>query len=227
LTLNGNWNNTLTLHAENSTVNLGGTFTLATLGTFTRSGGTVNLTGTLDDTGTSLALDTTTGSWQLNGGTIRNGAVTATAGSALIIPVGSSATLAGVVLSTDVVVQNLATLTIVNGLTLNAVLTLASAPNPSTLVFHGTQTLAGNGQVLFGGNNVYNYAYADAGTLTIGPNVIVHGASGTLGNSSLPLINQGTISADIAGGTITIHANPFTNTGTTNQLNGGKLLINP
>ena len=48
----GGWTNTGTITATNSTVNLGGLFTLAGLGMFNHNGATVNLTGTLDDTGT-------------------------------------------------------------------------------------------------------------------------------------------------------------------------------
>ena len=51
LSLSGTWNNSGTITSSNSTVNLGGTFTLANLGTFNRSGGTVNVTGTLNNTG--------------------------------------------------------------------------------------------------------------------------------------------------------------------------------
>ena len=50
----------------------------ADLGTLNRSGGTVNLTGTLTNTGT-LSLDATSGSWVLYGGEIVGGTV-ATAG---------------------------------------------------------------------------------------------------------------------------------------------------
>ena len=42
------WTNLGTISATDSTVNLGGLFTLGGLGTFTHSGGSVNLTGTLD-----------------------------------------------------------------------------------------------------------------------------------------------------------------------------------
>ena len=51
LTLTDTWDNDGTLTANDSTVNLGGAFTLAELGTFNRTGGTVNLTGTLDNSG--------------------------------------------------------------------------------------------------------------------------------------------------------------------------------
>ena len=36
----------------------------------------MNLTGTLDNTGTTLALDATTGSWNLAGGTLKGGTLT-------------------------------------------------------------------------------------------------------------------------------------------------------
>jgi len=61
--------------------------------------------------------------------------------------------------------------------------------------------------------------------LTIGSGFTIHGASGIVRDSAVPLINQGTISADVAGGTITIHGSPFTNTGTVEAKNGGLLAM--
>jgi hypothetical protein len=71
LNLLGSWSNTGTINVTDTTVNLGSNFTLATLGTLTRSGGTINITDTLDNTGTNLALDASTGDWLLHGGNIR------------------------------------------------------------------------------------------------------------------------------------------------------------
>ena len=65
LTLNGSWNNASTITETNATLNLGGSFTQATLGTFSNTGGTVNITGTLSG---GLALNATTGSWTLTSG---------------------------------------------------------------------------------------------------------------------------------------------------------------
>jgi hypothetical protein len=132
----------------------------------------------------------------------------------------------GVTLNRDLSIPS-GLLIVTNGLTLNGVLTLTSDSFPATLRLTGTQTLAGTGQVVFTGTNQPGSVLPVGGTLTIGAGITVHGALGIVGDSSLPLINQGTISADVAGGTITIRANPFTNTGTTNQLNGGKLVVNP
>ena len=64
-----------TITATDGTVNLGGQFTSAGLGTFNRTGGAVNVTGTLDNTNATLTLDTTTGSWNLAGGTIKGGVI--------------------------------------------------------------------------------------------------------------------------------------------------------
>ena len=77
------WSDQGTITATSRTVNLGGSFTLVALGIFPRSGGTVNLTGTLDNTGTTLVLDATTGSWNLATGTLKGGTLATLDGTAL------------------------------------------------------------------------------------------------------------------------------------------------
>ena len=58
-----------------SSVNLGGTFSNAALGSFDNiAGGFLNLTGTLSNSGT-LAFSAATGSMRLNGGTLSGGTV--------------------------------------------------------------------------------------------------------------------------------------------------------
>ena len=106
--------------AIDSTVNLGGVFTLAGLGTFDRTGGTVNLTGTLDNTGTTLALDATTGSWNLAGGMVQNGAITEADGSELFFT-SAGGTLSNVTAggNLDLATNNNASVEIIHGLTLN------------------------------------------------------------------------------------------------------------
>ena len=85
LTLNNTWTNGGMIASNNgSTTNLGGNFSLATLGAFMNNGGTVNLNGALDNTGPPLVLDGTTGSWQMNGGSITGGSVTLMGGATLI-----------------------------------------------------------------------------------------------------------------------------------------------
>src|SRR5207253_3773479 len=83
LKLAGSWSNTGTVRETASTLTLAGSFTAASLNPpgFSLTGGTVNLTGTLDNTGNNLALDDTLGSWTVTGGTIKGGTLS-TSGSA-------------------------------------------------------------------------------------------------------------------------------------------------
>ncbi len=94
------WSNTGTISAVNSTVSLGGQFTLAALGTFNRTAGTVNLVGTLNNTGTTLALNATTGSWNLLGGTLIGGTLSESGGAELVFT-SSGGTLDGVTAASD------------------------------------------------------------------------------------------------------------------------------
>jgi len=62
--------------------------------------------------------------------------------------------------------------------------------------------------------------------------MVVRGKSGTLGQPVFAggnnrLINQGLISADVAGGTLTIRPSQFENSGTLRELNGGKIIVIP
>src|SRR5207302_1461917 len=75
--VNTNWTNTGTLRPATSTLNLGGSFNTADIQNshLTRSTGTVNLTGTVTNTGSTLTLDDTIGSLNLIAGTIVGGTV--------------------------------------------------------------------------------------------------------------------------------------------------------
>ena len=82
---------------------------------------------------------------------------------------------------------------------------MAAAAGSST----GAGSLTGNGTVLFGasGNNgLYNGSNFTGvgGALTIGSGITIHGQSGQLYNNYAngSIVNQGTINADTAGGTI-------------------------
>ncbi len=233
------WSNAGTINASNSTVNLGGPITLASLGAFTRSGGTVNLTGTLDNTAKTLAFTPATGSWNLVGGTITGGTISSTGGAVLVLT-GNGGTLAGVTIAAGTAVDATqfydANATITGGLTLNGTLNLGKADTSTfgQLYFSGTQTLgtSGTGTILFGGNpNNALYAHGDGGgnpaTLTIASGITIHGNKGTIGGyyGSDSIVNDGTINADVAGGTITV-SGTFTNKGTLKKSNGGMLIIN-
>ena len=229
LTLDDNWDNDGTVTANNSTVNLDGTFTQADLGTFTRTGGTVNLMGVLDNTGETLTFDAATGSWRLVGGTVLGGTVEFADGESLMTTSNGNSTFDGVILNSDLTMGNNQFLRIDNGLTLNAVLTLNSGVNLTDLRFNpGDQTLGGTGEVVLAGtasNSRLLVGLGGAMTLTIGADIEVHG-KGSISHSSLAsVINNGTISADVSGQTLTISTNGFTNNGTAEAINGAHLNI--
>ena len=234
VTLNGNWTNAgIITTSNNATLNLGGAFTRAGLGAFLRSGGTVNLTGTL--TG-GLPLDAGTGSWNLMGGTIQGGRVDESGGSVLALT-SSGGTLSGVTINGDVdgTQQIGATLTIVGGLVLNGSMSLgnASGSTYASVNFATLNTtagsLTGNGTVIFGGypsNSVRNFSNLSgaAGTLTIGPDITLRGKGGGLvniGGANSTILNQGKIYADTAGGAIIIgEGGTFLNQGLMQANNG-------
>ena len=79
----------------------------------------MNLTGALDNTGTTLAFTAATGSWNLLGGSITGGTVTEAGGAELTFT-NSGGTLAGVTFDNDLDLASLygANATVTGGLTL-------------------------------------------------------------------------------------------------------------
>src|SRR5262249_3255503 len=122
---------------------------------FWRNSGTVYLTGTLNDAGGTLALaDATTGTWNLNGGTIVGGTVTTSGGAKLVARFGG--TLDGVTLNGTLDMASFSgnSVTVKNGLTLNSTLPLGDTTFgiQGSLVFSGSQTLGGTGTIVLGSN---------------------------------------------------------------------------
>jgi len=213
--LDGDWSNpTGRLNLSGSgTFNLAGTFTPASIGTLNRSGGTINVTGFLDLSDEPLALNATTGSFQLLGGSIENGTVTAADGTGLAVPAFSAGFLDAVTLASDIQLQDGAALFVTDGLALSGGAKVIFAGDiGGALHFNGTQTLAGNGEVIFGGtaNSHAIFSQGDgtqssAAILTIGPGITVRGSQSGFIGGSLDfdgVINQGTIIAEGAGNSI-------------------------
>jgi PEP-CTERM motif len=119
---------------------------------------------------------------------------------------------------------------VTGGLTLNA--STISIGQASILAPQGTQTFSGTGTILFADSNASNRLNLEAGDLTLGAGVTVRGHTGYIGQQNFVggganLINNGTISADVGGGTITLAPNGITtNNGTLSAQNGGTLLLN-
>ena len=239
LSINGAWNSTLgsTITVNNSTLNLGGSFTQTGL-TLDRTGGTVNLVGTV--TG-NLVLDATTGAWNMAGGALHGGTLTET-GVGQLLPTSSGGTLDGMTVNGDLDLsqQNTANLTVMNNLVLNGTLSLGTADGSLFGRLYvgtygsGSQTISGNATVVFGGssnNGIYNYNNGSGAgaTLTIAPTVALRGTAGFLDNNypQATIVVQGEISAEAAGGQLRLGGTgTFIAQATASALTGGTLSIN-
>ncbi len=235
------WSNSGTITVTGSTLNLGGLFTLPGMGTFNQSANTVNLVGMLDNTGTTLALSPATGSWVLDGGTLKNGTLTETGGAELEFT--TSGTLDGVTVDGNLDLTgdssaaqpdvDVADADVIDGLVLNGTADLGNASGTTygRLFFNNNETLSGTGTVVFG-TNVWNELSGNTSwmfptTLTIGPGITVLGSGGTVGTSSL--VNEGTIIAEVTGpgpspDTIYVGSD-VTNEGTIEAMTGETLTI--
>ena len=162
------------------TLNLGGGFTTASLqlGTLTHTAGTVNITGTLDNTGATLNLGTGTGPGTLtlaSGGTIKNGTIIAATGIGVT---GSGGTLDGVTYQGILDLSpTSASVFIKDGFTGGsggATINLTGAS--SSLYAVGTETLD-NATINIGNSGNYsylrNYDSSASQVLTLGANLII------------------------------------------------------
>ncbi|HWB12490.1 MAG TPA: DUF4214 domain-containing protein, partial [Pirellulales bacterium] len=230
------WTNLGTISTTASTMNLNGAFTQAGLGTFSRdAASTVNLTGKL--TG-DVALNASTGSWNLVGGELSAG--TFSASGATLLATGQGGTLNAETLDSpiDFSTNNGATATVTGGLSLdNVTLNVGNAAGSSTsvLFFNGDQTLGATagatGIVVLGGSSSDRLIQSFGGqTLTIGSGVTIEGNDGAVGAAASTLVNQGTIDADTSGGTLVVSGTlanfaAGTLTGGTWKATGGVLLL--
>ena len=232
LAIDGAFNNTGTV-----TINAGATLelqdseTTAQLGNIIFNGGTLEISGTLDNTGQTLDVGNSTALSKLllYGGTVRGGTIR-DAGSGTVF---RGASLDGVTYegALDLSPQN-SSVTVTNGL----MATGADGTGPgaivlgsdSTIAFNDTQTFD-NATITLGygsslGEWVSYATYAAAGyanttqTLTLGPNLTINatGNYASLGGGGYgtgAVVNDGTINVGV-GNVFTVSANEFTNDGT-------------
>jgi autotransporter-associated beta strand protein len=230
---------------NNGTLNLGGGVSTSALNlpAFTRTGGTVNLTGTLDNFGTTLTLTPATGDWNLVAGTIHGGTIASTGGATLYVTNTGFPVLDGVTVAAgaivDLTTSNNITMIVKNGMVLNSTINVGKTDGSmyATMYFgdaSGSGKLLGTGTILLGGNTnngVRNdsNAIGNSGTLTLDTTIMIHGKSGLINNDypTGKIINNGTIAADVSGGTITVGGTgTISNVGTMSASNGGTLALN-
>ena len=199
----------------------------------TGAGSLLRLDTAVDNTGGTLR-STAGGVVLQNGVTVSGGNITNSGGATYQINGSGFNFLSGVTLtngSTIDMASATATGRVINGITVNGAININ---NSSLLNFEGNQTLAGAGSIVFGatGNNRVG---VDGGgkTLTVASGVTISGANGTIGPGQLvngsgnAIINNGTLSANVAGGTIAIAGLDagLTNNGTISALNGGTIAL--
>ena len=99
---------------------------------------------------------------------------------------------------------------------LNGTINLNSS---SVLTFEGTGGLSGNATIVLGNTGSSNRIGLDGnGTTTFGPGTTIRGENGTIGaavflGGTQTLVNNGTINADVSGGTINISGAALSNNG--------------
>jgi hypothetical protein len=247
------WQNQGSISETGSTVYLGGTFTMAGLGSFFRlagpGDGSLILNGTLNNSGQTLHFDSSTGSWNDGGGTINGGTISAAPGFALI-GTSQSGTLNGVTLdgtggnapSPVDLVSNSGVMGVEDGLTLaGCTVQLGNTAGTTTglLDFVGgaAQTVDGAsaaspGTILFGLGQNNSLFDNQGGTVTFGRNLTIEGSAGTIdfSNGGGPFDIQGTVLADptilnTAAGTFTLDGQNWSNHGTIEAHNGDSLVL--
>jgi hypothetical protein len=207
LTTAGTWSSGGTFLADGGTLDLGGTWTKTGVDETisVANNGVAYISAAVDNTGHSLTLDGNVGRFILTG-TVAGGSIEFLNGAVLE---GENGTLDGTTVNGNLAGRNNAnSFTVRNGLTLNGTVTLGGA-NAGQWVggmrFDGTQTITGNGVVVFGSNyyNQYNrngFSQADVGQeLTIDSGITLRGQSAYIGRDGATLINRGTIIGNVPG----------------------------
>ncbi len=256
----GDWSNTGTIEAAaGDTINLGGAFnpqdiglsTMAgvTNGAFSPDGATVNISGTINNTGNNLNFAAVIGPWNLNGAVITDGTLTVQNGAGAQDIKILNASVQNTKLGSNLIIQNNG---YSGGLTVNN-----TVANPLGLDFNGYNiTLAGsyasltfnatydrvfaayvpesvNGiinlaayQSQLNGNQIAIFNSAINSYSTSGTNYI---GGGTITNAGVVRVgSDGTLGNTVTGDTLTINSNNFTNaaSGTIAVYNGDILNFN-
>ncbi len=192
------------------------------------SGGVLLHTSTL--TNTDQVLDLTNiaddGLFRIEGGTIVGGTITGV--EHLQLASNNNNRLDGVTLEGGnlSLTNSGARARIRDGLTVNSTVTLG---NGAFLAFDNTQTLGGDGELVFSGEgNTTSVFIEQDSVLTVGPELTLRGGKANIGGAVFnggmeTLINQGRIEADLDGLTLTIQSDHFTNEGVLAAKNGGTL----
>lgn len=230
------WSNAGTIALAGGTLQFAGTVRSNQLGDIAFSYGTISLTGTLANGGTTLSLGSggTLPKLSLNG-TIQGGAITdpsgllsiGTSGAAELLGVSDTGTLG--------LTQANAYLRIYDGLTLNGTANVTGAG--AILAFQGTQAF-NNSIINLGAASgtaaidvVHDDSQAGGSTLTLGSNLRINqaGQDAAIGLATDlagdGIINSGSITGAVAGGMLILEGASFVNRGSMAVSNGDTLAL--
>jgi hypothetical protein len=230
------WSNAGEINVSGGTLVLGGAVTTAQLGRVSETQGLVVLDGTLSNAGATLALGAGASLAGLSlDGTIVGGTILDTS-SALSVGDGGTALLDGATYDgTLALTQAGAALQLRDGLALTGALDVLGAG--SEVLFLGVQTI-NDTSILLGAMSAaatiatgHWQGQSGASILSLGSSLTVTqaglladigGAASTAGDE---VVNEGTITAGFAGGTLTLSGPGFTNQGQVDVSNGETLVI--
>ena len=184
-----------------------------------------SLNTSINNAGGNINIGARSSSVLVNGITITGGTINGPA--SLTFVDSNSNVLDGVTSNTNLDLTNGSRVQLKDGLSLAAANSI-NLDNGALLAFDNSQTFA-TGTIDIGSHSAQEISVEGTSTLTISAGVLIHGASATIGNQAFvngtatPIINNGTISADVSGGTINLESSAFTNTGILSSANGGAL----
>lgn len=220
----GAWSSPGTVSFSGGTITLGGTFTTAdwNLPGWVRSGGTLKLTGALNNLASSVTLDDATGSLQIAGGTISAGSITLL-GTARLEFTASGAMVSNTLIAGDLWVSAAAYVT-VSGSTRFAAAHLmgdqAQIQLTAGYVLRDIVLAEGVSE----GDRVVRMI--TGGTVTVAPTGVLRVLPSCGGGLSVfnevagTLINQGLIASESPSHTLLLGADRFTNSGEIKAISG-------
>ncbi|MCA9279585.1 MAG: hypothetical protein H6815_00855 [Phycisphaeraceae bacterium] len=190
------------------------------------NGGTILLTQTIDQTGGGL-LTADNGTIASSNGTVVGGVVQTMNGGSF--QTDGSTTFDNVTLNGEMDVNTNNSFFIKNDLVNNGTIVLnPTGGTLSSIMRFDTpdKSILGTGTIVLAADQALDDAYLTYGTIS---NVITHGTDHTItGNGEIytNLINEGTITADGVGNTISLRTTSKTNNSLIQAINGGEIFVN-
>lgn len=221
------WENNGVIRVLNGTLQFWGNYSVDDIGTLEFLGGQVVLNGNILNQGKTIVQNPSTGIWKIRG-TVHGGRIETSGG----VKADVAGTFNNVTLAGDAVLFDEFSTTANGALWIPDILTFDGGSltiEPfAELSINQHAVLAGNGQILLNGTPQNSLIQLfTGGQVTIGPNVAVRtgpNGGGTISRSTLPVINQGTISAETPGRTLVVDGS-LQNTGLLQARDGATLRI--